>query len=163
MRVSSSTFEVPIRDQVTDESGLLSRVWENFFRSIRKNLEPLGSEKFADILNNQASAVDIEGLSFDLRTVSQVSVDYLIQRVTTGGGATELIETGTFYLVYKPTSLTWVLSNGPSASGLTFSVTANGQVRYTSSNITGTPSISKIIYRARVLAGKNSQYSEAGR
>jgi hypothetical protein len=156
------TIEVPRRDKLTDESGLVSRTWETFFRNVRSVLDPMGLEKYAELTNNQASAADIDGMKFSREYVSQVTVDYLIQRVTTGTGATELIETGTFYVAYKPTSQDWVLSNVPSTAGVTLSITSSGQVQYTTTNITGTASISKMTYRARTLAAKNSQYSLVG-
>lgn len=163
MKAAPFTIEVPHRDKITVESGLVSRTWETFFRTVRRVLDPLGIEKYATLTNNQASAADIEGMLFSYRGVSQASVDYLIQRVTTGTGATELVEAGTFYLAFKPTSAAWVLTNGPTTSGITLSVTTSGQVQYVSTNITGTASISKITFRARVLAGKNHQYSDVGR
>ncbi len=157
------TIQAPIKTPITDENGNLSRPWGVYLLEIEKALVPLGIEKYFELVNNTAVAADIEGLSFDKQKVSQASVDYLIQRVTTGGGAVEKIETGTFYLAYLPTSNNWVLSSVPSTAGVTLTVTSGGQVQYTSSNETGTASISKLTYKARTLAAKNSQYSEAGR
>lgn len=158
------TTQVPYKDKITDnETGLVDRSWATFFRNILTALDPLGTERYCAIVNNQTSDANIDGLSFDAEKVSQASVDYLIQRVTTGGGATELIESGTFYAAYKPTSEDWVLSDVPSTAGVTLSITADGQVQYTSSNISGTASISKITFRARSMAAKNSLYSVMGR
>jgi hypothetical protein len=149
-----------------EASGYLTRPWELFFRTVAKSIETLGSEKYFQITNNTAVAADVDGLAFTSSTVSQAVVDFLIQRVTTGGGATELITSGTFHAVYKPSSDSWSVvlmgTPGPSASGVTFSITATGQVQYTSTNITGTESISKLTYRARTLGGKSSLYSEVG-
>lgn len=162
MKAAPSSFDVPYKNPVITNDGLVDRAWSLFFRGVQQALSPLGTEKAFSLVNNQSSAADIEGLVFDYTKVGQVSVDYLIQRVTTSTGATELIEAGTFYLAYKPTSNAWALSGGPSTAGITLSVTAAGQVRYTSSNITGTASISKITYRARTLSAKNAQYSVTG-
>lgn len=162
MKAPAVSVEVPRRDRVSDEGGIISRVWENFFRAIQKALDPLGTEKSFELSNNVAVAADVEGLSFDKATVSQAAVDYLIQRVTTGGGAVEQIETGTFFVVFKPTSNSWALSSGPTTAGITLTITATGQIRYTSTNIAGSASISKLTFRSRTLASKNSQYSEMG-
>jgi hypothetical protein len=162
LKAAPFSFEVPYKTPIADQGGLVQRAWSFFFRNVQSALDPLGVEKYFSLVNNQASAANIEGLKFDYAKVGQVIVDYLIQRVTTSTGATELIETGQFYLVYKPTSATWALTSGPSTAGITLSVTSAGQVQYTSSNITGTASISKITFRARTMAAKNSQYSVAG-
>lgn len=162
MKTAPFSIEVPYRDYVANPDGLISRTWSTFFRNIQSALSPLGIEKYFELVNNQGVAAEIEGLTFDKARVGQAAVDYLIQRVTTSTGATELVETGTFFVVYKPTSDTWVLSSGPTTAGITLTVTAAGKVKYTSTNITGTASISKFTYRARTLAAKNSQYSTAG-
>jgi hypothetical protein len=163
----SFNFEVPINDSLTQGSGLISRPWEGFFRFVQKALLPLGIERAFALANNQSTFTPIEGLAFTALSVSQATVDFLIQRVTIGAGAVELIESGSFIAVYKPGSDSWSLfypgTTGPSDSGVDFSITSAGQVQYTSSNITGTPSISKITFRARTLGAKNSQYSAAGR
>jgi len=157
------TLQTPIQTPLTDNQGKLTRPWEDYFRDLTSVVVLLGTERSFQLNNNQAAAADVTGLKFSYKSVSQVTIDYLIQRVTTGGGAQELIETGQFYLAYKPTSDTWVLSGGPTTAGVTLSVSSAGQVQYTTSNITGTASISKITYRARSLAAKNSLYSEMGR
>ncbi len=109
---------------------------------------------------------DVTNLKFDKRGVSIAFVDFLIQRVTTSTGATELIEGGCFQVAYSPTSddwdLTFIGTPGPDDSGVDLSVDGDGQVQYVSSSITGTASISKITWRARTLSAKHSSYSSAG-
>lgn len=109
---------------------------------------------------------DITDLKFNFKRVSQATIDFLIQRVTTSTGATELIETGIFVVSYNPTSDDWSLTiigtPGPDDSGVDLSIDSNGQVQYISSSITGTASISKITWRARTLSAKHSTYSSVG-
>jgi len=163
----ASLFRPPYKDSLIDNSGLLTRPWELFFRFISAFLEPLGVERYFPLENNISTAKDITGLSFNSEGISQAIVEFFIQRVTTGAGATELITSGVFHVVYKPTTNAWVLTvigtPGPSVSGITFSITAAGQVQYTSTNITGTSSISKISYRTRTISGKSSTYSAVGK
>lgn len=163
MATPSRSFSAPHRERVLDENGFLSRSWEWFIRLVWERLEPLGSEKTIEIANNQSSAADVTGLIFRREFVTQATVEYLVQRVTTSTGATELIESGIFICAYRPSSESWdldsVSGDAPDDSGVTFSITAAGQVQYTSSNITGTASISRLFYRARTMAGKNAQYS----
>lgn len=162
----ANILRVPFESPVEDGSGIITRPWQTFFRLLKELVDPMGSEKIATLVNNQAGAADISGMILDSSQVSHGVIEYLIQRVTTGGGATELITGGMFHLVYKPTTAAWAIqaigTAGPSTSGITFSVTAAGQVQYTSTNITGTASISRIVFRMRTLGGKNSQYSTQG-
>jgi hypothetical protein len=154
----SISFNVPYKDLVIGDDGLLSVVWTRFFRLLHQIIDSTGIESYSDILNNQAIAKDVDGLKFNSDNLNCVIIDYLIQRITTGGGAQELLESGVLYCVFKPTSNTWVLSKPltawPVNAGVTFSITADGSVQYVSTNITGTESISKLTYRARSLAAK---------
>lgn len=153
----------PFKDQVANEKGLLSPSWTSYFNILTKIVSPLGSEKSFSLKNNLAVAEDIEGLSFTSKVTSHAVVEYLIQRIT---DTNEVVAAGIFNAVYKPTSDDWSLvtvgTPGPSSSGITFSITNSGQVKYTSSDVTGTVSISKITWRARTLAAKSSQYSVMG-
>ncbi len=166
MATPYQTFEVPFKSVALERGGLLTPVWTAFFRSLYERISPLGVERSFEIVNNQSGAADITGMRYDYRGTSQVAIDYVIQRITTGGGAVEKLETGIFLLVYKPTSDSWskvvIGTAGPDVSGVTITVTATGQVQYTSTNVAGTASISRFIWRARTLAGKHSSYSSVG-
>lgn len=159
-------FAVPYGDRVADQGGLLSRIWQKLFREISESLISLGTEKTFQLANNSGLKA-IEGLSFTSTSVSQAVIEYLVQRITTGAGATEIITSGTLHAVYKPIAQNWALvpmgSPGPSTSGITFSISNLGQVLYTSTNITGTPSISRIVWKARTLSAKSALYSTAGK
>ena len=159
-------FVVPFKDKISESSGIISNVWQSFFDMIRLRLEPLGIEQHFELKNNQATAQDISGLIFDFRSVSYSKVNYLIQRVTTATGAQELVDAGSFAVVYKPTAEIWSLisynTTGSTSAGIVFSISATGQVKYTSTNITGTPSISKLTWRAQTMNAKDKSYSRAG-
>lgn len=150
----------PFSEQVSNRDGFVSPSWTTFFGLVTNLLNPLGVEKNFQLKNNLAVAEDIVGLSFNSKVVSQAVVDYYIQRVT---NSNEVITSGTFHAVFKPSANNWALvtmgTPGPNSSGITFSISTAGQVQYTSSNVIGTVSISKITWRARTLAAKNSQYS----
>ena len=166
MAISSESFDLPVRERIADAGSIVSSVWASFFRSIYDRLYPLGIERTFTIVNNTAAPADITGLKVNARGVSQAFVEFLVQRVTTGGGAVELIESGSFNLTYNPTAEDWNITltqiNVPDNSGVDFTVTATGQVQYTSSNVAGTASISRMFWRMRTLAGKSSQYSSQG-
>lgn len=158
------TLKPPFDQQVSNRDGYVSPEWTTFFGGLTNLLNPLGQEKSFQLKNNLAVAEDVEGLSFTSKTVSQAVVEFYIQRVT---DTNEIITSGCFHLAYKPSANSWSLvmigTPGPDSSGITFSVTAGGQVQYTSSNVTGVISISKITWRARTLAAKNSLYSTMSR
>lgn len=160
------SFEIPYKNAVIEKTNLFSQSWEWFFKEIYSRLYSLGSEDIFEIANNQSTPSNIDGLQFTKTGVSQATVDFLIQRVTTSTGATELIETGIFVVSYNPTSNDWSLTMigtpGPDDSGVDFSIDATGQVKYASSSITGTASISRVIWRARTLSAKHSTYSLVG-
>ncbi len=161
-----TTLRIPFESEISDIKGILTQPWQAMFRLLKTLIDPLGVEQFFTLVNNQASAADITGLALNYKQNSHGIVEYLIQRVTTSTGATELITGGMFHLVWKPTTAAWAIqaigTAGPSTSGITFTVTAAGQVQYTSTNITGTASISRIVYRVRTLEAKSSIYSRMG-
>lgn len=151
-----TTLNIPNLEQVVDDKGMLSRIWLTVFRYIQNALDPLGVEKTFPIDNNKAVDTNIDGLIFDSSKVSQIFIDYVIQRITT---STELVESGVLRAVYLPTSLTWSLvtvgATGPSVSGVTFTIDSTGRIKYTSTNIAGTQITSTLSIRARTLSGKN--------
>lgn len=156
-------IQIPYREILLDPQGLTTKAWTDFFRAI---LDALGIEKTIALANNQATPVDLTGMRFNSLLTSRVEVSYLIHRITTGGGATELVESGIFHAVYKPISATWELvfigTPGPDAAGITLSIDADGQVQYESTNITGTESISKITYKAQSMDAKHYSFSRVG-
>lgn len=158
---TQAQLQPPLKNKI-HQDGFVERAWGVFFSELERRLSPYGVEKYAELSNNQIAAANVDGLVFNKAKVGAAFVDYLIQRVTTGVDATELIEVGTFEVCYRPTSDDWVIYNDPISAGVTLTITATGQIQYTSSIITGTASISKLTYRARTLAAKNSEYSEAG-
>lgn len=248
---TSNQLRVPYENPITDSSFKITTAWQQFFRLLKSLTDPLGYEQSFQLVNNQAAPADITGLSVDSSQVSQAIVEYLIQRVTTSTGATELVETGIFMMSYQPKTDQWritAISTGlPDNSGVAFMVNpqpffatydhttalwtkashglingtsitisttgsvpsgyspgttyyvinaststfklsatlggsavvaatnngtgaqaigpqhaADGQVQYTTTNETGTASISKIAFKIRTLGGKNLLYSSAG-
>lgn len=161
--INNSSFKAPFTEAMVDARGLLSRAWQQFFRKISDCLKFIGDEQFFDLVNNQVGAANITPLKFDKQYTSQAIIDYVVQRTTS---TTELIQSGTKHAVYKPRANTWSLleygTSGPDASGITFSITSTGQIQYTSTNLGGTPSLSRIVMRIREIAGKSDLYSKVG-
>lgn len=166
MAIIRESIDVPYRDQVVSGSGLLTEVWSGFFRSLFDRVYPLGVERSFQLENDQDEAANIEGMKVNARGVSFAIVEYLVQRITEGESATQLIESGVFKLTYMPDDEEWSLDviddETPDDAGVTFSVTADGQVQYTSSEITGDPVLSRIFWRMRTIGGKSTIYSSVG-
>jgi hypothetical protein len=161
--MAAETELVPYRDEVVDQDRKLSSVWSSFYRTIQNLVLYIKRETSFPLVNNQVAAANIEGLSFDKRYYSQAIVEYLIQRVTSGSG---LIESGRVVAVYSPFSDAWTVAKVADVSvgviGVTFSITAAGQIQYTTTNQAGTASISRIVYRLRQIEAKSSLYSQVG-
>lgn len=115
----------------------------------------IGETKF-NLNNNQLTPADITGLDFDATATLSATVTYLIYRNTTGAGATELVESGKLYPIYKSGSSVWTMTRAADNSdndpvGVTLTITSTGQVQYISTNITGTPDESYISFRASTI------------
>lgn len=112
------------------------------------------SETSFTIANNQSSAANVTGLLLDSATVGSAFIDYDVYRKTTSSGATELKEVGTYLATYKSVAATWTLTPvgmGGEDSGVVLSITSAGQVKYTSTNITGTADTSRMKYKVRTF------------
>ncbi len=161
--MASNTELVPYKDEVVDENRKLSSVWSSFFRIIQDIIFYVKPETYFDLVNNQAVAANITPLVFDKRFTSYVVIDYVIQRMSSGA---DLVQGGILLAVYRPFSNTWSLveygTPGPSASGITFSITSAGQIKYTSTNMAGTVVLSRIVFRTRPFQGKSQLFSLVG-
>lgn len=151
--VNGQTFDFPEQsdsppwgDNVTD--------WAQAVTDVLANVTGTGDilQTTAAIANNQSSAANINGLSFDPGVVRGAVIEYTVYRVTTGIGASESVETGTIYLGYRSTANDWFISVvGGGGAGVTFSITSAGQVQYTSTNFSGSSYSGSIKFRARAL------------
>lgn len=152
-----TSVKIPYLEQVAGADGLIVRSWQLFFRALLNLVEPLGAEKTFDLLNNQSTVVYIKGFNFESKKETQAFVDYNIQRTTS---TSELVESGVLRVVYMPKTEVWAISvvgtSGPDSSGVTFTITSDGYVQYTSTNVGGTPITFKVSTRSRTLSGKNN-------
>lgn len=151
------SLRAPYLEELIDDKNIITRAWQEFFRLLLNIIEPLGVEKSFTLLNNQASSVFIEGFRFDSTQVRQAFIDYNIQRTT---NLDEFNESGLFKITYRPQVNLWQLEminqNTPDDSGVTFSIDADGRIKYTSTNYGTTTSVFTLSVRARALSGKNT-------
>lgn len=159
--ISRSADFPPFKDRLFEQDWFVSRAWTAFFRRCGEVLRFIGSEQTFPLVNNTAVAADITKLKFDKSYTSVVFIDYFIQRVA----STEVAQTGVLIATYKALAGSWSIreygTSGPDVAGITFSITAAGQVQYTSTNLAGTEVISRLVFRTRELAAK-AYYSKAG-
>lgn len=114
----------------------------------------IGPTTLVNIANNQSSPSNVTNLVLDSSEVRSGNVEYYVY-INYNSGTQELAETGTLYFLYQDIAATWTIAqvgNGVGSTGVQFSITAGGQVQYTSQNLT--PSIGysgEMKYRLRVL------------
>lgn len=97
--------------------------------------------------NNQSSASNITGLTFDVAVVRGTLISYAIYRSTS---SSELAECGTLYAVFKNTANSWEIAQScVGDSEFVFSVTSTGQFQYTTSNLAGTGHVGRIRFSAK--------------
>lgn len=161
--MASNTELVPYKDEVIGDDKKLSSVWSSFFRTIQDIIFYIKSETYFDLINDQAVPINVTPLVFDKRFTAYVVIDYVIQRMSSGG---DLVQGGILLATYRPFTDSWSLveygTPGPSNAGVTFTITSLGQVQYTTTDLVGAVSLSRIIFRARPFQGKSSVYSVVG-
>jgi hypothetical protein len=102
------------------------------------------------LANNQSSAANVTGLSFNGASIRSAMIRYSIARATT---TVEKNCSGELEITYNTLSGVWSLSNEASNSnaGIVFDVTNGGQVTYTSDSISGTGYVGTIRWSAKTF------------
>lgn len=160
--VKSNSVRAPYNENIVDGGYKLSRIWQSFFAKIQLILAYVGPEYSFPLVNAQATAAPITDLLFDFQYTSRVEIDYLIQRTTS---TNEVVRSGKLNAIWRPKSLSWSIAEVTGmgdASGITFTISAKGQINYTSTDVTGTKVISRMVFRITELAGKTAVYSNVG-
>jgi len=89
------------------------------------------------VANNVLVATDVTGLVFSNTSFVGVAIDFYLHRRT---DTNDVLEQGVIRLAYDPEAANWRInvSSAFDDALVAFTVTAAGQVQYTSSNLTGT-------------------------
>lgn len=99
------------------------------------------------ITNNTPSVSNVTGAAFDTASVRSAIISYSLYRSST---TTEMCETGQIYLSYKSTAGAWEIAQYYSGtSGVVFTITAGGQLQYTSTNFGGSSYVGKMKFNAK--------------
>lgn len=99
--------------------------------------------------NNQSSAANVVGLTFDGTVLQGFVCDYSIYRTN---GILSYSETGTVHGAYNTLTSTWEMAiSGINVgdTGITLSINNGGQIQYTSTNIVGGTHSCRMVFRAR--------------
>lgn len=102
----------------------------------------------ATLANNQSSAANIPGLSFNVGQVESVEVDYFIKRIFDSGAST-VAETGKVLGHFDGSDFI-ISSETTGETGTVISALASGQFQYTTSNLANHTS-SIIRFRAKTI------------
>jgi hypothetical protein len=145
-------------DIPTRTYGVTDPSWWNSLQAAGARLEAFfGGGAITDtpftVANNQSSPANVTGFLVDPTLYRSFLAEYSIYRKTTGAGATELAEKGIIQAVFSTVAGTWEMTVGPAvgSAGVTFTITNAGQVKYTSTNITGTPATSKLTFKVSTM------------
>lgn len=108
------------------------------------------------IQNNISTPTDVNGLSFNTGQVRSAIIEYSIYRVSTGSPSGNA-ESGVINIVYDNSASPgnkWLVSTGfqTGNSGVTFTITDNGQFQYQSTDIGAAGYSGVMKFRARTLS-----------
>lgn len=148
--IGTETFEIPaegdegnygeqISDWISAASDALATVQQ-------RNDVPNSS---ASILNNMTTPTSIPGFIFDTSEVISINGEYIITR-TTDVPAVNLTESGVIQGNFNG-SVWSIAIEAIGNAGVTFSITSDGQIQYTSTNLTGSSYVGEIRFRAKVF------------
>ena len=104
-----------------------------------------------NIANNQSSAANVTGLIFNTASVRAAEITYSIYRIS-DSNPSGFAETGTIKIIYD-NNVGWSISQGAIVgnAGVTFSILADGQVQYTSTDIGSLNYVGTMKFRAKAL------------
>jgi hypothetical protein len=132
-----------------------NRVTASWFNAIRTALLTLFGDEAASetdftIANNQVAAADVTGMVFSSSSSRTAVVRFDIRRKT-DTASTERRSTGTLALAYRLQTAAWEILGQDEYGdfhGVTFTITAAGQVQYTSDSISGANYVGQLKFKS---------------
>lgn len=103
---------------------------------------------------NPGTDIDIPNLSFPVNDVRAVFIRYSVYRTTDSNTAYEAGDIIAMYNPNNPVNSKWALSRGNRTGGdgqISFSVTDNGQFRFSTTALAGSNHAGKLVFDARSL------------
>jgi hypothetical protein len=153
--INGTSYNYPVSGE-NPEWGEDASAWAQAVTDALATLLSTGDilDTTSTINNNISSPTNINGAIFDPGTVRAANLDYAIYRISTSNPSGHA-ETGTLFLIYDDSAAVnqkWQLSqrtNG--SSGVSFSITDNGQIQYISTDIGAIGYVGNIKFRAKAL------------
>ena len=140
--------DIPVRSN----GQTVTAAWFNTIRTQLVNWFGAGAiTETQDTIDNGASGENVVGLSFDGILYRSAKIQYQVYRTSS---IREYVEAGEFFVAYNTTAATWEIG-GESAVGdadITFSISAAGQVTYTTGTIGGTSYAGTIRFKAETIS-----------
>ena len=153
LTVNGNTYQYPKQGDDPnwgDEAELWAAEVTNVLNTLIGNGDIL--EDNFPINNNINVLTDISKLNFNPNIVQSATIDYVITRQHDNPTTVGLVESGKIDLTQLHDG-TWVMSQTSQGdnAGVSFSITAMGQIQYLSTNLTGTNYSGKITFTAKAL------------
>lgn len=123
---------------IEDQGIALVKGTQNQLLAAIKSLIAFGGDaQFSQAITNNAGPLDVTGLIFDKADIKGAVVAYSIERETDTQNEQE---TGFLYIAHDSIDDIWRITraSGLDDAGVNFTMTAAGQVQYTSDDLTGT-------------------------
>jgi hypothetical protein len=149
--IGSQEFELPEQGQNPDYGSELT----DFFVAVADALESVQGQDdilltTATISNNVSVFTSIPGFSFSTASVRSIECSYIVER-TTSSPAQKFVESGTIIGNYDGAN--WLISsNFVGEAGVTFSISAAGQMQYRSTLVNGSNYIGTIRFKAKTVS-----------
>jgi hypothetical protein len=126
---------------IVEEAGITldGSTMDQAITAIKAIIKRGGDGVEISVVNNQAAAANVTGVLFDKTAVKSGRCLFDVHRRTDSAQADEM---GELYFWHNPVADTWSVDvqsrfGTGSGSGLTFSITAAGQVQYVTDNMAG--------------------------
>lgn len=145
LQIGNETFEYPI--QGNGGWGEEATAWAEAVTQALQTVQGPNDILLttALLLNNQSTPANVSGLAFDTSEVLSVQIDYFIERQ----GSTTKVESGILSATFDGSD--WKLTaESTSDAGIDFTISASGQVQYTSNDLAGHTS-STVRFRAKTI------------
>ena len=125
-----------VKTDDTIEFPVIAEFLENITFQKKAIVDDIQNKTKFTMTNNQSSAADITGFIFDTTNDKGMKIEYSIERL----GTADLQETGEIEVSFDGTNFQQARSFSGVEAGITFSLTAGGQLQYISTDNAGSTS-----------------------
>lgn len=148
--IGTSEYEFPVQGESPDWGEAITD-WAEAVTEALSSVQQANDilTTSATISNGQATPASIPGFSFDTSEVVSINAEYIVKRVTTEPES-NLVESG--YIKGNFDGSSWSISRENIGDAeIEFTISAGGQIQYTSSSITSSSHVGTISFKAKVF------------